>query len=104
MSTRPSSPATIPGITLLARPVGIVTGFDQWSPWSVENEYSSTASPMIPPTSIGDWAQTAYRFPARSIAIVGKLPPIRTVVGSPRSATGRSTQLRPLGSVRMSTG
>src|SRR4051812_24144030 len=103
MSTRPSLPAATHGITLFARPVGIVTGFVQCAPSSVEEVNFSTASPMTPLTT-GDWAQTAYRLPELSIAIVGKFPPVFTVPGWPRSATGRSTQLTPLGSVTTATG
>ena len=39
-----------------------------------------------------------------SIASDGKLAPVRTALGSPRFATGRSAQFRPLGSLTFATG
>jgi hypothetical protein len=106
MSTRPSSPAAAQAKTLFARPgVGIWTGADQWFPSSVEYEYISELSPAIfVVASYGACSQTAYRLPALSIARVGKFPPVRTVSGAPRSATGRSTQFRPLGSLTFGIG
>src|SRR3989442_868165 len=104
MSTRPSSPAAVHAKTLFkSTGVGMVVGVDQWLPSSVENAYLSDVLPILL-LFTGACSQTAYRFPALSIAIVGKLPPVLTLVGEPRSATGRSTQFRPLGSLTFATG
>src|SRR2546423_45651 len=104
MSTRPLSPAAGQAKTLFRSPgVGIAIGVDQWLPWSVEKAYLSEVFPILPAVT-GACSQTAYRLPARSIASAGKLPPVLTVPGAPRSATGRSTQLRPLGSLTLGTG
>src|SRR2546422_2612521 len=105
MSTRPLSPAAGQAKTLFKSPgVGIVIGVDQWLPSSVENAYLSDVLPILPCVSTCACSQTAYRLPALSIAIVGKLPPVLTVPGVPRLATGRSTQLSPLGSLTFATG
>src|SRR5437879_2270354 len=104
MSTRPLSPAAGQAKTLFKSPgVGIVIGVDQWLPSSVENAYLSDVLPILPVVTCA-CSQTAYRLPALSIASVGKLPPVLTVPGAPRSATGRSTQLRPLRSLTFATG
>src|SRR5205807_2496526 len=99
MSTRPLSPAAAQAKTLFKSPsVGIVIGIDQWLPSSIEKAYSSDVLPILPPVA-GACSQTTYRFPALSMASDGKLPPVLTVPGAPRSATGKSTQFRPLGSL-----
>src|SRR2546429_292339 len=108
MSTRPSSPAVGHTKTLLCSPgVGIVIGGDQVVPSFVEKLYLSRVSPVIvqPTGSCGACSQTAYKLPALSIAMAGKFPPVFAVghvppVGIvPRVATGRSLQLKPLGSL-----
>src|SRR5438128_2647651 len=89
MSTRPSSPAAIQPKTLLASPgVGTLTGADHVFPSFFEYAYISALSPACAPV-IGACSQRAYKFPARSTASDGKLPPVRTALGSPRFATGR---------------
>src|SRR4051812_41250260 len=102
MSTRPSSPAAAEANTLFARPgVGTCTGADQLVPSFVEYAYQSAVSPASVPL-YGACSQIAYRLPAASIASDGKLAPVRTPV--PRFATGRSVQLRPLGSLTFWSG
>src|SRR2546425_1200258 len=100
MSTPPSSPAAGQANTLLCRPgVGIVIGFDQVLPSLVEKLYFRTVSPVTCPAGLtGACSQTAYRFPALSMAIVGKLAP---VLKPGKLVTGRSTQSRPLGSLTL---
>src|SRR5207245_10166873 len=103
MSIRPLSPAAGQAKTLFnSLGVGMVIGVDQWLPSSVENAYLSDVLPILPAVT-GACSQTAYRFPALSMASVGKLPPVLTVPGAPRSATGRATQFRPLGSLTFAT-
>ncbi len=57
---------------------------------------------MLPLASIGACSHTAYRLPALSIAIVGKSAPVFTP--GLRSATGRSVQFKPLGSLTFAIG
>src|SRR5437879_6608900 len=113
MSTRPLSPAAGHAKTLLCSPgVGMVIGVDQVVPSLVEKLYLSRVSPVIAPVSgsVGACSQTAYRFPALSMASVGKLPPVfavgKDLFGGivPSVATGKSLQLRPLGSLENGTG
>src|SRR5258708_39211997 len=98
MSTRPLAPAAGHAKTTLWSPgVGMVMGGDQVLPSSVEELYLSTVSPVIcPPPFTGACSQIAYRLPALSIPMVGKLPPALKLG---KLATGRSTQLSPLGSL-----
>src|SRR5207245_9418324 len=104
MSTRPLSPAAGQAKTLFRSPgVGIVIGVDQWLPSSVENAYLRDVLPILPAVT-GACSQTAYKFRALSIVIVGKLPPVLTVPGPPRWATGTSTELSPLGALPCGVG
>ena len=90
----------------------MVTGVDQWFPSSVEKLYLSTVSPVIVQEtgSCGACSQMVYRLPALSMASVGKFPPVFAVGQVPPGgivpsvATGKSLQLRPVGSLVKGTG
>src|ERR1700720_1179292 len=90
----------------------MVIGVDQVVPSLVEKLYLSRVSPVIVQEtgSCGACSQTAYKLPAASMVMVGKLPPVFAVGQVPPGgivpsvATGKSLQLRPLGSLVNSTG
>src|SRR5919198_341596 len=107
MSTLPSSPAAGWANTLVCRSPwgafnGMSIGADQVLPSLVEYAYLRMVSPRTwPPVFTGACSQTTYRFPALSMAMVGKFAPVFAFV--PRFATVLSSQFRPLGSLTFGT-
>src|SRR6266540_1362162 len=112
-STRPASPAAAHAKTFVRSPgVGICTGVVHVTPSSADEDQYSSVSPLtspelpqlVPQWMTGACSHTANRFPARSMARVGKLapdlnpdPPSAFEVGN--VVTSESVQDRPEGSV-----
>src|ERR1035437_2272697 len=75
-STLPGSPAPIHAKTFVLSPGVGSEDTVHVLPWSLEVAYFSRVLPVTAPDAPGACSQTAWRLPALSTDMVGKLPPV----------------------------